>query len=210
MCTNNEHILVFIYEIISYFLMGLALDAGRFFSYFITMFFIIMTMNGFFRQIGAITRNFFVAGQLSNILYNLALMNAGYFLDFNSSHPWFKWYVFCDNRMIFVHIFVWLMIFSICRIYWINPIAYGYKAILINEMKGQKYSCDQPGQSVPYGPGYDDWAHRVCTAQGSAPGQSYVLGDDYLRDHLSYEPSQQWAPDFIVVSVKHSLLEIFF
>ncbi|KAI7876976.1 hypothetical protein K492DRAFT_210004 [Lichtheimia hyalospora FSU 10163] len=166
---------VFIYEIISYFLMGLALDAGRFFSYFITMFFIIMTMNGFFRQIGAITTNFFVAGQLSNILYILVVMNAGYFISFDTMHPWFSW------------------------IYWIDPIAYGYKAILINEMKGQKYSCDQPGQSVPYGPGYDDWAHRVCTAQGSAPGQSYVLGDDYLRDHLSYEPSQQWAPDFVVV-----------
>lgn len=67
-------------------------------------------------------------------------------------------------------------------------------------MKGQVYPCEQVGQSVPQGPGYQDWAHRVCTMQGSRPGQSYVLGDDYLRDYLSYEPSQQWAPDFVVVS----------
>lgn len=87
------------------------------------------------------------------------------------------------------------------RIYWVDPIAYALKALLINEMKGQVYSCDQPGESVPFGPGYDDWAHRICTMQGSTPGQSYVLGDDYLREHLSFDPSQQWAPDFVVVSV---------
>lgn len=89
-----QNVLVFIYEIISYFLMGLALDAGRFFSYFITMFFIIMTMNGFFRQIGAITSNFFVAGQASNILYILVVMNSGYFIPKATMHPWFSWYVY--------------------------------------------------------------------------------------------------------------------
>lgn len=68
-------------------------------------------------------------------------------------------------------------------------------------MKGQVYPCEAAGQSVPQGPGYEDWAHRVCTMQGSHPGQNYVLGDDYLRDYLSYEPSQQWAPDFVVVSM---------
>lgn len=51
--------------------------------------------------------------------------------------------------------------FIVFRIYWINPLAYGYKALLINEMKDQVYSCEGPGNAVPYGPGYDDWNHKV-------------------------------------------------
>jgi hypothetical protein len=34
-----------------------------------------------------------------------------------------------------------------------NPLAYGTKALLVNEMEGQIYSCEGPGNSVPYGPG---------------------------------------------------------
>ena len=66
-------------------------------------------------------------------------------------------------------------------------------------MQGQIYSCDGVGNSIPQGPGYDDWNHKVCTMQGGRPGQNYVLGDDYLREHLSFEPNHLWAPDFIAV-----------
>jgi hypothetical protein len=34
-----------------------------------------------------------------------------------------------------------------------NPLAYGTKALLVNEMENQVYSCEGPGNSVPYGPG---------------------------------------------------------
>lgn len=47
------------------------------------------------------------------------------------------------------------------RLYWIDPLAYAYKALLINEMQGQMYSCDGVGNAIPQGPGYDDWAHKV-------------------------------------------------
>lgn len=88
---------------------------------------------------------------------------------------------------------------SIDRIYWINPLAYGYKALLSNEMKGQIYSCEGAGNSIPYGPGYDDWNYRVCTMKGGVAGQSYVTGDSYLRTALEYDPKDLWAPDFVVV-----------
>lgn len=106
-------------------------------------------------------------------------------------------------------------------IYWINPLAYGFKTMISNEMKGQIYSCEGPGNAVPYGPGYDNWNYKVCTMKGKQrslfllasshyaidkggqPGQNYVLGDDYLRAQYSYNTSQLWAPNFVVVSLKH-------
>lgn len=166
---------VLLFEICSYFMMGLNLTAGRFFTFFVVLFFINMMMNGFFRFFGAVTSSFFFATQISGVLLIALVTYTGYVIPYNTMHPWLFW------------------------IYWLNPLTYGYKALLINEMKGQEYSCEGEGNAIPFGPGYDDWRYKVCTMKGGSPGASYVLGDDYLRTALSYEPSQQWAPDFVVI-----------
>lgn len=33
--------------------------------------------------------------------------------------------------------------------------------MISNEMMGQIYSCEGPGNAVPYGPGYDNWDYKV-------------------------------------------------
>ncbi|KAG2224961.1 hypothetical protein INT45_000082 [Circinella minor] len=166
---------VLLFEICSYFMMGLNLDAGRFFSYFIILFFVNMMMNGLFRLFGAITSDFFLANQIAGFVLITAVTYTGYVIPYYSMHPWLFW------------------------VYWINPLAYGYKALLINEMKGQVYSCDGVGNAVPFGPGYNDWSHMVCTMKGGTPGENFVRGDDYLRTALNYEPNHLWAPDFVAV-----------
>ena len=107
-----------------------------------------------------------------------------YVIPYGSMHPWLYW------------------------IYWINPLAYSFKAMISNEMMGQIYSCEGPGNAVPYGPGYDDWNYKVCTMKGGQPGQNFVLGDDYLRAQYSYYTSQLWAPNFIVVNPNGCILPI--
>ncbi|KAI8376506.1 ABC-2 type transporter-domain-containing protein [Radiomyces spectabilis] len=166
---------VLLFEICSYFMMGLNLTAGKFFTYFIVLFFINMTMNGFFRFFGAISSSFFLATQVSGVILIAVVTYTGYVIPYKAMHPWLFW------------------------IYWINPLTYGYKTLLINEMHDQVYSCDGAGNAVPFGPGYDDWAHKVCTMQGGVPGEAFVRGDSYLREYLSYEPNHIWAPDFVAV-----------
>ncbi|CEI98981.1 hypothetical protein RMCBS344292_13076 [Rhizopus microsporus] len=166
---------VFIYTIISYFMMGLNLTAGKFFTCFVTLFFLSMCMNGFFRFFGSITSSFFLATQVTGVVLIAFTSYTGYTIPYNKMHPWLFW------------------------IYYINPITYTYKALISNEMSGQVYTCEGLGNAVPYGPGYDDWNYKVCTMQGGVPGQPFVLGDDYLNQALSYDPRQIWAPDFIVV-----------
>ncbi|CEG82450.1 hypothetical protein RMATCC62417_16519 [Rhizopus microsporus] len=166
---------VLLFEICAYFMMGLKLTAGAFFSFFIILFFINMCMNGFFRFFGASTSSFFLATQLSGTVLIAVTSYTGYTIPYNKMHPWLSW------------------------IYWINPLTYGYKALLINELKGQHYSCDGLGNSIPSGPGYDDWNYKTCVMAGGKPGASFVLGDDYLNEYLSYNPEQMWAPDFVVL-----------
>ncbi|KAI9272447.1 ABC-2 type transporter-domain-containing protein [Sporodiniella umbellata] len=166
---------VLLYEICSYFMMGLRLTAGAFFSFFIILFFINMCMNGFFRFFGSSTSSFFLATQLSGVVLIAVTSYTGYTIPYNKMHPWLFW------------------------IYYINPLTYGYKALLINELSGKEYSCDGPGNAVPYGPGYDNWDYKTCTMAGGRPGASFVAGNDYLNDYLSYNPDHMWAPDFIVI-----------
>jgi ABC-type multidrug transport system ATPase subunit len=132
-------------------------------------------MNGFFRLFGALTSSFFLATQITGLFLICMQSYTGYTIPYNQMHPWLFW------------------------IFYISPMTYAYKVILINEMSGQVYSCEGAGNSVPYGPGYDDWNYRTCTMTGGVPGQNYVEGDSYLINALTFEPWQQWAPDWIVV-----------
>ncbi|KAI9499301.1 ABC-2 type transporter-domain-containing protein [Zychaea mexicana] len=166
---------VVIFALCSYFLMGLNLDAGHWFGYCLILFFLNMMMNGFFRLFGAICKNFYLGTEISGIFLVAMMTYTGYVIPYKTMHPWLYW------------------------IYWINPMGYAYKALIINEMRGQVYSCEGEGNSIPFGPGYEAWANKVCTMKGAVPGENVVRGDDYLREALSYEPSQQWAPYFVAV-----------
>jgi ABC-type multidrug transport system ATPase subunit len=195
---------VVVFQIAAYFMMGLELNAGKFFTFTIVIFFINMTMNGFFRFCGAISPNFFVATQLSGMALITIFTYTGYQIQYYSMHPWLSW------------------------LYWIDPITYGFKALISNEMKGQQYSCEGPN-SVPYGPSkffrihlvqrrmykphliksspftkifliaYTDQAYKACIIQGGSPGDSYVTGDAYLWKVFSYGTWQLWVPDFIAL-----------
>jgi ABC-type multidrug transport system ATPase subunit len=72
-----------------------------------------------------------------------------------------------------------------------NPLAYAFKALMSNEMSGLRFSCDIP-YLIPYGPGYDDLNHQVCTLAGAKPGRDYVDGPDYLYAAFRYKVSEMW------------------
>jgi ABC-type multidrug transport system permease subunit len=118
---------VIVFQLCAYFLMGLDLNAGKYFTFMVILFFINLTMNGFFRFCGAVSPNFFVATQLSGMALITIFTYTGYQIQYYYMHPWLSW------------------------IYWIDPITYGFKALISNEMAGQQYSCEG-SNSIPYGP----------------------------------------------------------
>ncbi|KAI8968505.1 ABC-2 type transporter-domain-containing protein [Mycotypha africana] len=166
---------VLVFELCAYFMMDLSLDAGKWFTFFVTLFFMNLCMNGFFRVWGALTNNFFLATVITGIIFIATTTYVGYTIPFSKMHPWLFW------------------------IYYMNPFTYCFKALISNELRGQKYSCEGPGNSVPFGPGYDDWNHKVCTMAGGKHGENFILGDNYLYEYFDFKTSQVWAPDFIVV-----------
>lgn len=79
---------------------------------------------------------------------------------------------------------------------WINyidPVAYGFESIMINEFVGQNYSCS-PDAFIPAGPTYMNIEplQRVCSAVGAVAGSSVVQGAAYIESSYGYNPAHKW------------------
>lgn len=151
------------FSLIIYFMTGLTMDAGKFFTYWIVVFATTMATTALFRAVGAICSTFDGASKISGFLINCTVMYTGYMIQRPQMHPWFGW------------------------IYWIDPLAYGFQSLLANEFHGKIIPCAGTNL-VPSGPEYTDHSYQACTGVGgSKPFQTYVTGDDYLASlHYSY------------------------
>ncbi|KAF7950024.1 hypothetical protein EAE96_007327 [Botrytis aclada] len=155
------------FSLVIYFMVGLRQDAGAFFTYWILIFAATMCMTALFRAIGAAFSTFDAASKVSGFLISALVMYTGYMIKKPDMHPWFVW------------------------IYWIDPLAYGFAAILANEFKDQIIPC-VANNLVPNGPGYSDLTFQACAGVGGAlPGATSVTGEQYLSS-LSYSSSNIW------------------
>lgn len=150
-----------------YFMAGLTMAADAFFTYWIVLFTITMCMTAFFRAVGASFPNFDAASKVSGLMVKAFITYTGYMIIKPKMHPWLGW------------------------IYWINPLAYGFDALLSNEFHSKVIPCVGVNL-IPNGPGYNNTDYQSCAGVGGArPGQVVITGEDYLAA-LSYRQSHVW------------------
>ncbi|CAG8930878.1 unnamed protein product [Penicillium salamii] len=156
------------WSLVIYFMAGLVLGAGNFFTYWIILFITNLSACGLFRAIGAIFGSFDTAAQLSGYAIGIMAMYAGYQIHATQMHPWFGW------------------------LYWLNPLSYGFEALMGNEFHLQTIKCVTTNL-IPNGPEYSDSEqYASCAGIGGAkPGAISLTGDDYLAS-LSYSHSHIW------------------
>jgi ABC-type multidrug transport system permease subunit/ABC-type multidrug transport system ATPase subunit len=124
-------------------------------------------MTALFRAVGAGFSTFDAASKVSGFLIAATVTYSGYMIQKPQMHPWFVW------------------------LFWINPIAYAFDALLSNEFHGKIIPCVGPNL-VPTGPAYLTGENQACAGVGGAqPGVNFVTGDDYLAS-LSYSHSHVW------------------
>lgn len=86
---------------------------------------------------------------------------------------------------------------------WINyidPIAYGFESLMVNEMVGRDSQCSS---FVPSGPGYEtalQAGQSICSAVGSILGQDTVSGERYLELAFGYSHSHKWRNVGILIA----------
>ncbi|KAK4223152.1 ABC-2 type transporter-domain-containing protein [Podospora fimiseda] len=158
---------VSIFAIVQYFMVGLKMDAAAWWTYWVLVVATTMCMTALFRMVGAAFPNFDAASKVSGFFVKVLTMYTGYMILRPKMHPWFGW------------------------IFWLNPLAYAFDALLSNEFTDQIIPCVGPNL-VPSGPGYEGVRSQSCAGVvGATPGKPFLTGDEYLHG-LEYSASHIW------------------
>ncbi|CAI4734849.1 CCQ_1a_G0046980.mRNA.1.CDS.1 [Saccharomyces cerevisiae] len=154
--------------IILYFLAGLHRSAGAFFTMYLFLTMCSEAITSLFQMVSSLCDTLSQANSIAGVVMLSIAMYSTYMIQLPSMHPWFKW------------------------ISYILPIRYAFESMLNAEFHGRHMDCG--GTLVPSGPGFENILpeNQVCAFVGSRPGQSWVLGDDYLRAQYQYEYKNTW------------------
>ncbi|GJP69950.1 hypothetical protein CLOP_g944 [Closterium sp. NIES-67] len=104
-----------LWTVCTYFLVGFAPEAGRFFIQLLIFFLIHQVGVALFRLLGALGRNLVVSVTLGNFCFILLFLLGGFIVAKNDIRPWFIW------------------------AYWMSPITYAQNAISVNELLAPRW-----------------------------------------------------------------------
>ncbi|KAF9512472.1 hypothetical protein BS47DRAFT_1363141 [Hydnum rufescens UP504] len=164
---------IMLFSMIVYLLCHLTRSASAFFTFYLFVLTTFFAMTTFFRLIGTVTQDYNVAARLAAFIVTAMVVYSGYLIPVFQMKRWLFW------------------------IYHINPVNYGFSALMENEFKRIDLSCEG-GNIVPrnmdgltqYGTTLGP--NQVCTLAGSTPGSTIVTGAAYIRKAFTYSPGQQW------------------
>ncbi|KAF5093006.1 hypothetical protein D0Z03_002595 [Geotrichum reessii] len=163
------------FNLILYFMVNLRREPGPFFIFFLFSFFCTLVMSMLFRTVASVTRTISEALTPASLLILALVTTTGFVIPVVDMHPWFRW------------------------INYINPIAYAFESLMINEYRNRVFECSQ---FIPSGPGYDNLplSDKICSVVGAVAGQSTVDGNDYLIKSFEYYPSHIWRNFGIIIA----------
>lgn len=162
------------FDLIIYFLSHLQYTPSQFFINYLFLYMCTMSMYAFFRMLGALVPSLDAATALSGVAIQALIVYAGYIIPRPSMHPWFVW------------------------IYYINPLAYGFEALMANEFYNLELECVAP-RLTPYGPG-GPYTNQGCAIAGSTPDSTVVNGASYISESFAYTRSHLWRNFGIIIA----------
>ncbi|KXT06963.1 hypothetical protein AC578_7244 [Pseudocercospora eumusae] len=163
-----------IFNITLYFMVNLKRTPGAFFFFLLISFITTLMMSMLFRTIASVSRTLSQAMAPAAILILAIVIFTGFAIPTTYMLGWCRW------------------------INYIDPVAYAFEALMVNEFAGSRYTCS-PASLIPaYGSLADQ--SQVCTAVGSVAGQDFVAGTAYLETAYQYYPSHRWRNFGIVIA----------
>ena len=155
------------FSLILYFMAALQMNAARFFTFWVMIIAQNLAFIQMFRTVGAVCQKFGNASKISGLLSTIFFVYGGYLIPFDSMHVWFRW------------------------IFYLNPGAYTFEALMANEFVGREFKCIEPDY-IPYGDGYSSTAsaYRGCSVPGSTNG--VISGEAYIKEQYNYSFHHIW------------------
>ncbi|KAH8733694.1 ABC-2 type transporter-domain-containing protein [Ilyonectria robusta] len=157
-----------------YFMSHLRRDASAFFIFLLFGFSTTLTMSMILRTIGQSTKTVHQALAPAALLILALVIYTGYILPTRNMKGWLRW------------------------INYVNPIAYGYEALVANEFRNRSFPCSI---MIPMGGPYADVTplQQTCATAGAAPGDNFIVGDTYIEAAYGYKYSHLWRNFGILV-----------
>ncbi|CAE6385299.1 unnamed protein product [Rhizoctonia solani] len=171
---------VMLFTIIVYFMYGLDRNAGAFFTFFLFIYLTFLTMTAFFRLIGIVCTGYEMASRSAALIITCMVTYSGYMIPVQAMKRWLFW------------------------IWYLNPLNYGFGALMENEFYRIDLQCvgtyivpRNVGSVTKYptelGP------NQACTLLGASSGESLVDGEAYIWASYEYRKNQIWRNFGILV-----------
>ncbi|KAL2759934.1 hypothetical protein ACRALDRAFT_1073982 [Sodiomyces alcalophilus JCM 7366] len=170
-----------VFNIIIYFMTGLRREAGHFFFFLLISFVSVLVMSMIFRTIASSSRTMSQALVPAAILILILVIFTGFVVPVRYMLDWCRW------------------------LNYIDPLAYAFEALIVNEFHGREFICTQ------FLPPYPDAAREnvVCNSVGAMPGSDYVSGTIYASSMFSYEWHNRWRNFGILVAFVFFFLAVY-
>lgn len=155
------------FNIIIYFITNLRREPGPFFFFMLFSYATVMSMSMVFRTIGSSSRSLFQALVPTAILILALVIFTGFVIPDQYMLGWCKW------------------------IRYIDPLAYGFESLIVNEFHNRRFECNS---YVPAGGRYADLtgSQVACNAVGALRGDDFVDGDIYAASRFNYHWENRW------------------
>lgn len=167
-----------IFNLTLYFMTNLRRTPGAFFFFLLVSFFLTLTMSMLFRTIASVSRTLSQAMAPAAILILAIVIFTGFTIPTRYMLGWSRW------------------------INYLDPVAYGFEALMINEFHHRDFPCSAP---VPTYGTYDQGT-QICNVVGAVAGQNFVSGDAYINSSFQYYHSHKWRDFGIVIAFMVGLM----
>jgi ATP-binding cassette, subfamily G (WHITE), member 2, PDR len=134
-----------------YFMTNLRREPGAFFTFFLFCFTMTLTMSMVFCTIASFSRTLSQAMVPASLFILALMMYTGFAIPTRDMHIYFRW------------------------INYINPVAYAFESLMVNEFHHRRFPCST---FVPQGPSYEQATglERICSTVGAVAGSAVVDG----------------------------------
>ena len=135
------------FNVTLYFMTNLRRTPSAFFIFLLFSIVTTLTMSMIFRTIAASSRTLSQALVPAAILILGLVIYTGFTIPTRNMLGWSRWMNYID------------------------PIAYGFESLMVNEFHGRKFKCEEDSM-IPYGDGYTDLpnAYKVCSTTSAVSG----------------------------------------
>ena len=172
---------VLLFAIIVYFMSNLTIDVSKFWIYYLFIYVTTLSMTSLYWMFASLSTTIDDAFRFSGVALNLLIIFGGFVIprpQLIRDYIWFGW------------------------IHYVNPLAYAFEAVEVNEFAGRNITCDS-SQLVPKqvanAPPIDP-AHQACSLTGSPVDSTNIPGSRYLEINFDFDRGHLWRNLGVIVA----------